>query len=286
MLMNMKVLSFKIPKPGKEALVYQEDQEVQFFDQLHQHEEIQISQIIAGSGSVIIGDSINNYEQGDILVIGANVPHVFVSDTTRSHKSVMYTLFFTEHSFGKDFFRTTDLAELEILFQDAANGIKVLSHRAQLTALFLELKHQNRIERIASLLRIMDLIQKAERTSLSTFVYEKKYTDTDGKRMNDVFQYTMSNFHDDISLEDVALTANMSKNAFCRYFKKRTNKTYFQFLIQIRVENAGRLLFNNRELPIASVSELCGFHNISNFNRKFKEIKGMTPTEFRKRMVN
>jgi AraC-like DNA-binding protein len=90
----------------------------------------------------------------------------------------------------------------------------------------------------------------------------------------------MQHFKEGITLEDIALKANMTKNAFCRYFKKRTNKTYFQFLIEIRIENACRLLYN-RDLSILSVSELSGFQNIGNFNRKFKELKGVSPSVFR-----
>ena len=277
----MKVLPFKIPKPREEALVYQEDHEYLFFDQLHQHEEIQISLIVAGSGSIIIGDSINTFEENDILVIGSNIPHVFKSDYNDASKSLMLTLFFTRNSFGDDFFSISDLAELQKFFSETGHGIKVLSKKQEIIYLFKELKQQNRIERISSLLRILNYIQQAERQRLSSFVYQKKYTDVEGKRMNDVYQYAMANYREAISLEEVALKANMSKNAFCRYFKKRTNKTFFQFLIEIRVENAGKMLFKNREMPVAEVSELCGFQNISNFNRKFKEIKGVTPTAYR-----
>lgn len=280
----MKVLPFKIPKPGEEALVYQEDHELLFFDQLHQHEEIQISLIVAGSGSIIIGDSINNFGEKDILVIGSNVPHVFKSDLNDSKGSIMLTLFFTRDSFGKGFFEVSDLADLDSFFRETHNGIRVLSRKEEIIRLFLELKHLNRIDRIAYLLRILNLIQQADRERLSSFVYRKKYTDAEGKRMNNVYQYAMANFQDTISLEEVAIRANMSKNAFCRYFKKRTNKTFFQFLIEIRVENAGKLLFKDREMPVVLVSELCGFQNISNFNRKFKEIKGVTPTAYRAMM--
>ncbi len=109
----MKVLPFKIPKPEKEALVYQEDHEIIFYDKLHQHEEIQISYIMEGSGSLIVGDSINEYQPHDILIIGENIPHVFRSDAEAHPNSIMYTLFFTKKSFGKEFFNLTDLSGIE-----------------------------------------------------------------------------------------------------------------------------------------------------------------------------
>lgn len=277
----MKVLPFKIPKPEREALVYQEDHEEIFYDQLHQHEEIQISYILSGSGSLIVGDSIKEYRKNDILVIGENIPHVFRSDSNFSSKSVMYTLFFTKQSFGKEFFQVSDLAELQVFFKDSEYGMKILSNQDHLTREFMQLKNLNRIERIAALLKILNIILQSEKEQLSSFIYGKKYTDAEGKRMNDVFQYAMDRFHESISLDDIAQEANMSRNAFCRYFKKRTNKTFFQILIEIRIEHACKLLYREQELAITAISELCGFQNIANFNRKFKELKKLTPTQYR-----
>ena len=100
----MKVFPFKIPKSGDEPLIYQEDIEVSFYDKLHQHEEIQISFIKKGAGAIFTGDTISQYHEGDILVIGSNLPHVFRSDSHENKTSIMLTLFFTLDSFGKDFF--------------------------------------------------------------------------------------------------------------------------------------------------------------------------------------
>jgi hypothetical protein len=100
----MKVLPFEIPKPGSEGLVYQEDQERVFYNQLHQHREIQLSYIVRGSGTLIVSDSINSFNSGDLFVIGSNVPHVFRSDETATEQSLMKSLFFHRDSFGPDFF--------------------------------------------------------------------------------------------------------------------------------------------------------------------------------------
>ena len=277
----MNVLPFKIPKPEKDALVYQEDHEIIFYGQLHQHEEIQISLIVAGSGSLIVGDSIRDYNINDILIIGENVPHVFRSDINNSSESVMYTLFFTKTSFGKDFFDLYDLSELEQFFNNSKYGIRILSKKRGIIKKFKKLKLLNRIERIATLLKILSIILQSKKEPLSSFVYKKRYTEFDGKRMNEVFQYAMIHFQESISLDEISEKANMSKNAFCRYFKKRTNKTFFQFLIEIRIEHACKLLYKNQELSISVISELCGFQNIANFNRKFKELKKMTPSNYR-----
>lgn len=278
---TLKILPFKIPKTEREALIYQEDIERVFYDQLHQHEEIQISYIAKGSGTLIVGDSINDYKEEDILVIGENVPHVFRSNVEANPESVMLTLFFTKTSFGKDFFSLNDMSSVDDFFKDSEYGMKILSNQKKITHHFNKLKKQNKIQRIASFLKIINIIISSEKTPLSSFVYKKKYTDDEGRRMSAVFEYAIEFYHQNITLDEVAEKANMSKNAFCRYFKKRTNKTFFQFLIEIRIENACKLLHNKKDLSIASVSELCGFQDIANFNRKFKELKGISPSHYR-----
>ena len=278
----MKVLPFKIPKPKNEALIYQEDHERIFYDQLHQHQEIQISLIVKGAGSFVVADTINEYQENDILVIGGYVPHVFKSGSNNGYESIMYSLFFTKNSFGNHFFELSDMASTKDFFKDSEYGMKVLSKKQKIRKQFNKLNHQNKIDRIATLLKIINLISTAETTPLSSFVYKKKYTDDEGKRMNDVFKYAMEKFYEPITLEEIADKAHMNKNSFCRYFKKRTNKTFFQFLIEIRIENACKLIYSNPDLSISNISEQCGFGTIANFNRKFKEIKGVTPTEYRR----
>lgn len=277
----MKVLPFKIPKPKNEALVYQEDQGRIFYDQLHQHSEIQISLIIKGRGSFIVGDTINEFQENNILVLGANVPHVFKSDPNKTQESIMFSLFFTQTSFGNVFFELSDMADIRDFFKDSEYGMKVLTNKKKIIKHFHKLNQQNKIERIASLLKIISLISEAQTSPLSSFVYKKKYTDDEGKRMNNVFKYAMERYYEPITLDEIADKANMSKNSFCRYFKKRTNKTFFQFLIEIRIENACKIIYEHPDISISSISEQCGFKNIANFNRKFKEIKGVTPRQYR-----
>ncbi len=277
----MKVLPFKIPKPKDEALVYQVDREKILYDQLHQHGEIQISYLEKGAGTLIVGDSINEYKEGEILVIGGYTPHVFKSDANAQMETVMYTLFFDINSFGRDFFSIADLASTRDFFNKSEFGMRVLTNKEAIIEEFKKLGSQNKVEQIATLLMIISHISKSHTSPLSSFVYRKKFSDDEGKRMNDVFKYAMDRFHEPIELEEVADVANMSKNAFCRYFKKRTNKTFFQFLIEIRIENACKLILNKPELSISNISDQCGFNNIANFNRKFKELKGSSPTQYR-----
>ena len=278
----MKVLPFKIPKPEGVAFVFQEDLGTLFYDKLHQHEEIQISIILNGEGTLIVGDKINYYKKGDVLVFGSHVPHVFKSDLNTKETSHMLSLFFTKTSFGKHFFELEELRELQHFFKKATHGFKITSSKKVITNLFLKLKDATKFERFILLMELLKIASKANYKSLSSYVYERKYNDIEGKRMRNVFEYTMTHFEKKISLEDIAEVATMTKNAFCKYFKKRTNKTYFRFLNELRIEKACKLVISQNDMSISEISERCGFNNISNFNRQFKSIKLLSPTGFKK----
>ncbi|MFL0352169.1 AraC family transcriptional regulator [Xanthomarina sp. GH4-25] len=273
----MKVLPFKIPKPESAALVYQEDLVPFFYDKLHQHEEIQLSYIVKGEGTLIVGDTINYYKTGDIIVIGSQLPHVFESDQEQYKQSHMLTLFFTETSFGNDFFELDELAESKAFFKKAKHGFKITSNQTEITALFKRIKTATKSERFIILLKLLNLFSISEYKSLSSFIYEKTFSVIEGERMRDVFEYTMTNYNKDITLESIANVANMTKNAFCKYFKKYTNKTYGQFLNELRIEHACKLLLSKKNLTISDIAYKVGFNNISNFNRQFKKVKHLTP---------
>ncbi len=277
----MKILPFQIPKSEQATIIFQIDDDESFFDKLHQHTEIQISLISEGRGTLIIGDTVNYYNKGDIVVIGGNLPHVFKSDTKASKTSKMFTLFFAEDAFGEKFFNQEPLKELGPFFKRAIYGFKVESNKNKLTKLFHRLENTSKINQFIIFFEILKRASFADFTSLSSFIYNKKYTENEGKKMRDVIDYTMTNFEHDITLNTIADVASMTKNSFCKYFKKRTNKTYFQFLNELRIEYASDLLTNNKEFQIAEIAYASGFKNISNFNRQFKTIKHQTPSDFR-----
>ncbi len=278
----MKVLPFKIPKPEDDAFIFQVDYANTFYDKLHQHEEIQISYIAEGEGTLIVGDTINYYTKGDVLIIGSNIPHVFKSDIKASQKSHMLTLFFTNQSFGPNFFELEELKALTPFFKRAKHGFKVTSKQNTIADLFFKIEDTSKLNRFIKLLQILKITSKCNYKSLSSFIYDKKYSDNEGNRMRNVFEYTMNNFEKDITLDTIAEVANMTKNAFCKYFKKRTNKTYVQFLNELRLEHACKLLLSNEDLSISEVAEKSGFNNMSNFNRQFKVVKNTSPSLFKK----
>ena len=150
----MKVLPFEIPKPTEDSLIYQEDYEYVFYDKLHKHEEIQLSYIVQGEGTLVVGDRVSNYKQGDVLAIDGHLPHVFKSDPNTEQKSLMLTLFFTKESFGENFFELEELSEVRLFFKRITNGFKVTSHLQAIQEAFLSLKGSSKLERFVILLNI------------------------------------------------------------------------------------------------------------------------------------
>lgn len=278
----MKVFPFKIPKTQNIGLIYQEDRKAFFYDKLHQHEEIQLSAIVKGAGTLIVADTVSSYKTGDILVIGSNLPHVFKSDTTHIKESFMISLFFTKTSFGNNFFDLDDFKTLQNFFENTTAGLKLTHHQAEIMAYFLTLQQQNNLERFIGFFKILDAINHAKTQPLSTFIPPKKYTDNEGQRMQNIMDYTIHHFDQPIDLATIASKANMTPNAFCRYFKQRTNKTYVTFLNEMRIAHACKLLDHHRELPISEIAYQSGFKNLSNFNRKFKDCKKVKPSDYKK----
>jgi len=278
----MKVLPFKIPKPENATLVVQEDKGLMFYDKLHQHQETQISLIKKGEGTFIIGDHVGEFHQGDLFVIGENLPHVFNND--KMEESVhMISIFFTKSSYGDHFFEFPEFKKLSPFFAASNLGLKINADQNGLARLIEGLVYQNKLDRFICFIEILKNLATASISTLSSAIHKKSYGEEEGKRMRDIFEFTLQNFDKTINLDQVADIANMTPNAFCRYFKQRTNKTYINFLLDIRIGNACKLLSKKTDLSIAEVSYKSGFNNLTNFNRKFKSLKGITPSAFRKR---
>ena len=269
----MKVLPFEISKPDDGKLMVQVDQELVFFDKLHQHKELQLSVLINGSGKLIIGDSIHHYKTGDFFVIGSQVPHLFQSDVSDTY-SHMISLFFTPDSFGQDFFQIPDLSPVAPFFKMKRKSFKVLSENETLKNLMLQITKEDKLNRFLLFLKLLQHISNSKIETLTGFENPKALNLNEGKRLQDVFNYVMKNFDKTIKLETAASLAFMTPNAFCRFFKQRTDKSFFQFLIELRIAHACQILRDNKDTSILEASEKSGFKSISNFNRKFKALKG------------
>jgi len=276
----LKVLPFEISKPIDVRLLIQVDKSISFFDKLHQHKEIQISCIVDGHGKLIIGDSVHYFEAGEIFVIGSQVPHLFQSfpDKGISH---MISIFFTTSSFGPDFFTIPDFAQLQPFFNRVAKSFKPKTHENLIAELMLQLPSKNKLNRFIQFLKLLQLLGSCDAETLTAYTHPKALKYNEGKRLQDVFDYVTKNFQADITLATIADLAYMTPNAFCRFFKQRTDKSFFQFLIELRIAHACQLLLGNKEMTILEVAEQSGFKSISNFNKTFKSLKKCTPSTYK-----
>lgn len=278
----MKIYPFKIPKVENSSLIVQEDRDWQLYNKLHQHEEIQLSLIKKGEGRCIIGDFVGDFKEGEIYVIGSNLPHVFDNERGEE-KAHMISLFFTRNSFGNGFFDLPDFIEFASFFERSKRGFVPDDNSGNYATLIDNIPSMKQLDRFTNLLYLLQGLSKIPYRSLASVLHSKSYGEEEGKRMQNIMDFTLANFDQNISLEQISSIANMTPNAFCRYFKQRTNKTYFNFLIEMRIAHACKLLRRNKDLSISEISYQSGFNNLTNFNRKFKALKALSPSEFRKK---
>jgi len=283
-LMQRKVVAFNVPQTTREVVRLQEDLLPHFYDQLHQHAETQIMYILAGEGTLIAGDFVGRFSAGDLFLIGSKQAHVFRNDeayyqSKKKLKAHALSLYFDESYAGELFWQLKELSHAKKFLNEAAQGYKILGDtREKIIRLIDALKNQKGLERLITFLEILKLLSESkEIQKLSITADVKTYSDVEEKRMNDILQFTFRESHREIFLEEVSQVANLSQEAFCRYFKSRTRKTYFNFLNEVRISNACKLLITKNK----SIQQVCyevGFNNLSNFNRVFKKITGKTPS--------
>ena len=284
----MKILPFKIPQSGDGAILLQTDNQPYFYDALHQHPEIQISCILQSSGTLFLGDYIDNFTPGDVFVIGSNIPHVFKNDPIYYAESsevnaYMLTVFLSPTALGKEFLKLPESAGLAEFIRMSKQGIKVHgTAREILVEMLTEIQSQDGLDRMITFLNIIRIIINAEESqTLSSHMIDFDVNEREGHRLNAVIRFTLNEYQRPITLEEVAEITNLSAPAFCRFFKKRTRKSYVSFLNELRIGKACKLLLD-KDLSISEICYNAGFKNISHFNRKFRAILGVTPSEYRK----
>ena len=229
----MKALSFKISKLEEESIKIQEDKLQYFYDLLHFHPEYQITIILKGNGVFTIGENKIDFEEGDMFVIGSNIPHVFRSDRKfyESPKLISHSIstFFKEDSFGGSFFHLPETKHIGKMFPEFNRGIKI-SASLNYTKYYLNVVNSIGFNRLQNFLILLDKVCKCgELQFLSKETSFIKANEESDRRLNAVFNYVLKNYSKDISLKKISEIANLSEPAFCRYFKKRTRKTFFNF---------------------------------------------------------
>lgn len=258
------------------------------YDKWHFHPELELTHIVHSKGTRFVGDSIEDFEEGDLVLLGAYLPHVWKNDANyfsdnSQLKASAQVIQFLPDCFGSDFMNLKELENIKWLFERAKRGLRISGQsRTDVLALFNKLfESTNGVQRIVLLLQILEIIAtSAEVNFLSSEGFVESYHRFDAGTINHIYEFTLSHFNRKILIEEAATIANMSVPNFCRYFKNRTQKTYIQFLTEVRISYACRMLIENRK-SVQQIAFDCGFYNLSNFNRSFRLLKNQKPTEYR-----
>ena len=284
----MKPQLLKVPKGLQKSFSIRRDVVLYFYNRWHYHPEIELIHIEQGSGTQFVGDNIRNFQSGDLLLIGPNLPHYWRCDEKYFHRgSQLYAqatvVHFSEDIFGKSFLGLPENKSIRDLLVKARLGMKILGEGTdKVKALLHELLNQTNGNPVISLMQILETLAHCEEINvLSNTQYQNEYDQYDTDRINHIYQYSISNFQKKISIEEIAEVANISPHSFCRYFKSRSRKTYSQFLLELRIGHACKLLSESR-IPVAQVCFESGFNNFANFNKYFKLHTGKSPMQYQK----
>jgi len=285
----MKVVPFQIPKSTEEAFRVQVDNVPHLYNHLHQHPEIQLTLIKESNGTLIAGDYVGPFHTGDVFVIGGNQAHVFRNEEkffSKGAKAIAVTIFFDETTFGENFWMLEEMKSLQQFLKNSSGGFRITGRKKKLLAeKLLSITNAKGIDRLIIFLEILKVLgNRKEMQPLTKPVIQRNIKSYDGNRLNKVIEFTFKEFQRPITLKEVSGLANLTPEAFCKYFKTRTRKTYINFLNEIRVNHACRLLTEDK--TIAEICYDCGFMNLSNFNRIFKKVKQLSPGEWRKVNAN
>jgi len=277
----------KIIPPLEDSIVIKGDS-IAVNNPWHYHPEIELLYCIKGKGINFIGNSIRTIEEGEILLLGKNLPH------TRQRDKEYYSLCpddtpesiviqFKEDFLGTGFFQLKDFSHIGEMLNRSLRGLKFIGSIREETARMLQqIQGMHGTGSILQLLSILNAMALShEVLYLNAAHYASDVHEKSSQKINKVYHYTVEHFRKHVGLAEVAALTNHSPAAFCRYFKTRTRKSYFQYLTEIRIAYACELL---REGNL-DVSEVClnsGFNNLSNFHRQFKKIVKSTPGEYQK----
>lgn len=290
--MKSKILSFQIPKSKTEFVRYQKDEGKHFYDQLHQHPQLQLTLIVEGKGQLLSHSFVSQFEPGDLFFFGANAAHVFRSDPeyfddAADLRSSGLTVFFDFEALSTGIMEIEELRSLERFGQYAGACFKVSGEsKAKLSQALIDFPKSKNVMRFVAALSLLSILsdQTTKMLGLGAHSPAAPLSERDGKRMREVMQFLLERRFSKIGLEEAAAVANLSKEAFCRFFKLRTQMTFTEYLLQLRIAQAQKLLLD-QEISISEVAFSVGFENLSYFNRVFKRLTGKIPSDYRRQVL-
>ncbi|MCV9929960.1 AraC family transcriptional regulator [Flavobacterium sp. LS1R49] len=250
----------------------------------HYHLEIELVYVNGGAGKRQIGSHVSYYTNGDLILIGTNLPHCGFTNEQTGNKNE--TVIHIKPEFlGNDFFGAPEMKNVQNVFSQAKGGIAFTGETKKRIGNKIEMmEHQLPLERLLTLLSILDELQSSEDyTVLNADGFSLELYAQDNDRINVIFNYVKDHFQEAISLDEVSNLISMTVPSFCRYFKKITNKTFTTFVNEYRLVHASKLL---AEKPI-SINEVCyesGFNNFSHFSKLFKTYTGKSALQYRQEL--
>ncbi|MCB0043329.1 MAG: AraC family transcriptional regulator [Caldilinea sp.] len=251
----------------------------------HFHPEYQLTLALKSSGHRVVGDNIGALADGDIVLIGANLPHVWHQDPGAKGRTVDAIIVRFDDSFlGREFFALPEVEPVRQLLQRAARGLEVRgATRAVVTEHMQRLAQSEGLSRIIELLAVLNALASSdELKTLASASYEPQLESADQGRMERVVDFIHNHLTDEIDRQRLAKLAHLSLGAFSRFFHSRTGKTVPEYVNEVRIGRACRMLAEDAG-NITDIAMDCGYRNLANFNRRFREVVGTTPSAYRQK---
>ncbi len=264
-----------------------------FFDvNWHFHSEYQLFVVLKGKGTRFIGDHMQSFKEGDMVLTGPDLPHLWKNDKTyqnpeKSNGVHGIVIYFPDNFLNDSVFSLNEFESIAAMLKKSIRGIEISGKTNQtVREMMMELLDLKGGASIIHLLKILQVLADSTDCKLiadAAYINTNKESERD--RMGHVYEYVMQNFQGKVSLEEAAQLSNLSVSAFSRFFKSRVNKSFSDFLTEVRISHACKLLHES-DLNISEISYECGFFTLSNFNKLFKERIKMTPIQYRKEFMN
>lgn len=287
----MKPHFHKVPIKLETSFSIRNDVMANFGTVWHYHPELELHYVKRGEGVRFIGDNISNFSAGEMILLGENLPHTwrckdqyFVPNSGLEVEATV--IHFLPNCLGQDFLTLPEAFQIPRLYEKAKGGLIIKCEtRRKIEDLMEEALHATNLNRLTVLLAILSTLAESDEYETITSAHAfNTANNVDTDRINRICTYTLTNYRRDITLEEIAALSNLSVTSFCRYFKQMTKKTYYDFLTEIRVSHACRLLIEDK-MTVEAICMECGFNNASNFYRHFKKIIGSTPVEYKRKYL-
>ncbi len=279
----MKPILMRHVEPSNESFKIWTNAAPYLHNPWHYHPECEITAIEEGRGILFVGDKITTYEKDDLILIGPNLPHEYRSNIKDNpdYLSKSMALHFRNDFPGMDFYKIPEAKIIYEVLEQSKRGIKFNDRSTQekVKEKMAEILQSKGIERVNLLFSILEMIATSSNQEyLSSQSFIDSIDEGEDLRMNAIYKYVMAHFKEPISIEKLASEINMTKTSFCRFFKKRANKSFVQYVNGVRIGYACKLLYTE-SYNISEVAYESGFENISNFNKQFMKIKKKTPSQ-------